>query len=119
MLPSLYVKCHHQIIFSKLNLNVVYPPPYQRLIWDYKKANVDCIKKSLDSVDWDLVLSNINVHQLVQYLNKILMNIFSNYIPNKLITIDDKDPTWMNDEIKNKIEKRDPSYKNKPILTDV
>ena len=35
------------------------------------------------------------------------MNVFSNYIPNKSITIDDKDPPWMNDEIKNKIKKRD------------
>ena len=35
------------------------------------------------------------------------MNVFSNYIPNKLITIDDEDPPWMNDEIKNKIKKRD------------
>ena len=61
MLPSLYVKYHQ--IFSKLNLNVVYPPPYQHVIWDYKKANVDCIRKSLDSFDWDLFLSNINVHQ--------------------------------------------------------
>ena len=52
---SLYVKCHHQIIFSKLNLNVVHPAPYQDLIWDYKKANVDCIGKSLNSVDWDFV----------------------------------------------------------------
>ena len=34
------------------------------------------------------------------------MNVFSNYIPNKLITINDKDPPWMNDEIKKKIKKR-------------
>ena len=34
------------------------------------------------------------------------MNVFSNYIPNKLITINDKDPPWMNNEIKNKIKKR-------------
>ena len=34
------------------------------------------------------------------------MNVFSNYIPNKLITISDKDPPWMNDEIKNKIKRR-------------
>ena len=27
------------------------------------------------------------------------MNIFSNYIPNKFITIDDKDPPWMNEYI--------------------
>ena len=49
--PSLHVNCHQQIIYSKLNLNVIYPPPYQRLIWDYKKANVDCIKTPLNSVD--------------------------------------------------------------------
>ena len=27
------------------------------------------------------------------------MNVFYNYIPNKWIAIDDKDPPWMNDEI--------------------
>ena len=27
------------------------------------------------------------------------MNIFSNYIPNKLITVNDKDPPWMNEYI--------------------
>ena len=43
--PTLHVKCHHQIVCSKLNLNVIYPPPYQCLIWDYKKANVDGIRK--------------------------------------------------------------------------
>ena len=66
----------------------------------------------MDSVDWDLVLSNINAPQQAQYLNKILMNAFFNYIPNKLITIDDKDPPLMNDEIKNKnkIKKRDIFY---------
>ena len=31
------------------------------------------------------------------------MNTFSNYIPNKLITVDDKDPSWMNEYIKRKI----------------
>ena len=34
------------------------------------------------------------------------MNVFSNYIPNKLIAINDKDLPWMNNEIKNKIKKR-------------
>ena len=47
---------------------------------------------------------------------------FSNYIPSKLITIDDKDPPWMSDEIPNKINKRDIFYqllkKYKLNLTD-
>ena len=58
-------------------------PPYQRLIWDYQKANVDGIRKSLNSVDWEFNLSGKNVHQQAQYLNEILINVFSNYIPNK------------------------------------
>ena len=31
------------------------------------------------------------------------MNIFLNYIPNKLIKVDGKDPPWMNESIKKKI----------------
>ena len=27
--PSLHVKCHYQMVYSKLNLNVVCPSPYQ------------------------------------------------------------------------------------------
>ena len=44
-----------------------------------------------------------NVHEQVAIFNQTLMNIFSNYIPNKFITIHDKDPSWMNEYIKRKI----------------
>ena len=37
---SLNPKCHHQITYCKLNLNIKYPPPYERLVWDYKRENV-------------------------------------------------------------------------------
>ena len=33
------------------------------------------------------------------------MNIFSNVIPNKLVTLHHKDPPWMNDSVKNKVGK--------------
>ena len=62
--PSLHVKCHHQMVYSKLNLNVVVcPSPCQRLICDYKKVNVDNIRKSLNSVNCGFVLSNKTVYQ--------------------------------------------------------
>ena len=32
------------------------------------------------------------------------MNILTNYIPNKYINIDDRDPPWMNETLKNKIK---------------
>ena len=33
------------------------------------------------------------------------MNVFQNYVPNRYITIDEKDPVWMNEIIKSKIKK--------------
>ena len=45
---------------------------------------------------------NKNVHKQVSTFNNTLMNIFTNYIPNKYITTDDRDPPWMNKTLKNK-----------------
>ena len=40
------------------------------------------------------------MHEQVELFSKTLINIFHNFIPNKTILCDDKDPAWMNDEIK-------------------
>ena len=100
---SLHPKCKHQIIHSSFNLNIYYPPPYQRLIWDYKKADPLKISKALDSVNWERLFSQHDINQQVKTLNEVLLNIFRNYVPNKYIIIDDKDPVWMNDTVKSKI----------------
>ena len=50
---SLHLNCHHQIVHSSFNLNIHYPPPYQRLTWDYKKADSIKIKETLHSVNWE------------------------------------------------------------------
>ena len=49
------------------------------------------------------------------------MNVLFDYIPNKSITIDNKDPPQMNDEIKNKIKYGNTFYQqfNKYNLTDL
>ena len=38
------------------------------------------------------MLLNKNVHEQVSTFKTTLMNIFSNYIPNKCVTVDNKDP---------------------------
>ena len=40
------------------------------------------------------------------------MNIFSNFVPNKLVTFDDSNPPWKNDFIKNKIKWKHQIYKS-------
>ena len=42
-------------------------------------------------------------------LNETILNIFHNYLPN--ITIDDKDPVWMNETIKSKIKAKNKFYR--------
>ena len=92
-----------QITICKLNLKVEYPPPYQRLVWNFKKSNNDAVKGAIELVNWNFHLSHKNVHEQIVIFNQTLMNMFSNYIPNKLITVDDKDPPWMNEHVKRKI----------------
>ena len=41
---SFNFKCHHQIIYCKLNPNTEYHPPYQQLDQDYKKAHINSVE---------------------------------------------------------------------------
>ena len=77
---SLHSSCHHQIIHCTFNLNIVYPPPYQRLLWNYKKADVSKIQKALQLVNWDRLLDGKNVDSQVLILNNIVLNISKNFV---------------------------------------
>ena len=62
---SLDSKCHPQITHCKLNLNIEYPPPYEQLVCNYKKAQIDNIKNSIKSVNWEFLLKNKTVNRQV------------------------------------------------------
>ena len=105
--PTLHSKCHHQIIYAKLNLKIEYPPPYTRKIWNYSRSETDLINRSIESFDWSKLFSGKNVHEKVEVFHKTLLNIFlHNFIPNKIIVCDDRDPSWMNDEIRKMIKRK-------------
>ena len=108
---SLNFECHYQITHCKLNLNIEYPPPYEQLVWDYRKANIDNIKNSIKSVNCEFLLNNKTVNRQVAIIDETILNIFSNFVPNKLVTFNDCDPLWMNDFVKNKIKWKHQIYK--------
>ena len=109
--PSLHPKCHHQIVFAKLNLNVEYPPLYERLIWDYKNADIPSINCAIDIFDWGNSFKSKNVHEQVHFFNKIILNIFHNYILNKTILCNDKDPPWFDNEIRKILTMKNEMFK--------
>ena len=54
------------------------------------------------------MFNNKTVNKQVSIFNETIINIFSNFVPNKL---DDSDPPWMSDFIKNKIKWKHQIYK--------
>ena len=60
--PSVHANCHHQITYCKLNLKIEYPPPYQLLVWNFKKANIASIRKAIHTVNWEFLFLNKSIH---------------------------------------------------------
>ena len=105
---SIFEKYHHNIIFGKINISVPLPPVYVREVWDYSKANVEHINKAISNVNWHNAFKDLPVDEKVKRLNETLLNIFRNYIPNKKIKCDYREPPWMTDKIKTLLK-----YRNK------
>ena len=81
------------------------PPPYQRLVWDYKKADPNSIRTALDLVNWDRLFDQKRIDAQAARFNDTVLNTFLNFVPNKYITVDDKDPVWVNETVKSKKQK--------------
>ena len=42
----------------------------------------------------------------MKLFNETLSNIFMNFVPNKLITVDERDPPWVTEKNKKNIERQ-------------
>ena len=71
--------CHYQTIFGKLDLYILYPPPYLREIWYYRDANTGRTRPVIKEFNWERAFSNTS--------------ILSNFIPREIIVCDDKRST--------------------------
>ena len=104
--PSLHPNCHHQLVFAKFDLSIYYPLPYERTVWYYNRVNADLIRRAIDLFDWDKALRINDMDKQVAIFSDTLMNIMQIFAPNETIICDDRDPPWMNKEIKQLIEQK-------------
>ena len=109
--PSLYRTCHHQIVFAKIDMKVYLPPPYDREVWSYDRAEEEFINRAISLFDWESALSPLDTNEQVKLFNETLLNIFRNFIPHKLIKCSYKDPPWISREIKTCLRKKNRLYK--------
>ena len=67
---SLHQNCHHQIVLARFNFKVVFPTPYKREVWHFKKANVDHIRKAINGFQLEKSFQNMNVNDMVHLFNR-------------------------------------------------
>ena len=91
VLPSVFPRCHHQLIFAKVSFITFFPPVYRRRIWDFSRTNVNAIRQAVNSVDGDWLLNGLNTDERVKFLTVCVLNVFYNFVPNKVIIIRSKD----------------------------
>ena len=69
-------------------------------------------------VNWERLFNKKDTGAQVAVFNETILNAFLNYVPNKYITIYDKDSVWMNETIKLKIKAKNNMY-NKYIQSGI
>ena len=103
---SLHENCHYQITYVKFNLNVIYPPSYEREVWHYKLVNFACIQRAIANYDWEKAFYNIDVNKKGLLFNETFLNIIRNFIPHEAVTFDDRDPPWITTRIKKQLTRK-------------
>ena len=61
--------------------------------------------------NWEKLFQNKNIHDQLKLFNERVVNIVSNYIPNKFTTCNDKDHPVLNDLIKRLINMKNEIFK--------
>ena len=89
--------------FFECNLKIRYPLPGKHAVWEYDKTNKDLIRKAINAFNWDKKASKrwVNNHNIL--FNETLMQIMSNFRPNKKIILDHSKPSWFERKIKDLI----------------
>ena len=106
--PSLHEQCHHQIVYGELSMKNLSPPPYRRRIWLNDRADVLAIRKSIQMFRWCESIGDLTCpKKQVEMLTETLLNIFSNFIPNKVITVRPWQAPWITQSIKNFTQKKE------------
>ena len=69
------------------------------------------MNKAVTVFPWINNLKNLDPSKQVEFFNNKILNIASNFIPNKFVKIQPKDPPWITDNLRRMIKKQNKQYK--------
>ena len=73
---SLFDKCHHNIIYGKINTRVQLPPVFIHEVCNYSKAVVQNIQKVILDSNWRKAFESLSVDSKVDVLNETHYSTF-------------------------------------------
>ena len=79
---------------------------------ELQNADILPINSAINIFDWGKWFESKNVHKQVHFFNKTMLNIFHNYIRNKTILCNDRDPPWFNSENRKMLIKKNEIFKH-------
>ena len=82
-------------------------------MWHYNNANVHLLRRCIVNVDWDNHFrKNSNPNWQAESFTEVLLNIISNYVPNKIAKVKPKEPPWISNHLKSMLKKQNRLYRN-------
>ena len=100
---------YHCPIYCVLNFNKTKTSIYTRKIFLYNRGNYGAFKDDLQRTDWDF-LKDGNVDIYASNFTDKILELTNKHIPNKTIKVRQSDPTWLTNEIKQLIRKKNRLY---------
>ena len=67
---------------------------YERLIWDYKRANFNELRERIDETNWDHCFETEDVNVASKRWTETLLNLARTCIPNRVVTVRPRDSPW-------------------------
>ena len=115
---SLDPYCHHQIIYCKINFSIP-PPPSERKICRYHRANLSLLKGACPySFPWSRHLNiNPDPNWQVKQFTEIFLNIMSNFVPHETKRVVPRDLPLKTKSLKSKLNRENSLKATKDMVT--
>ena len=111
VLPSLDQCSKHNIIHGSVCIHLPPPPPYKRKIWDFKKADIDSIRRELVKINWQQLFVHLNVNEMSLLFTDVFLDVIGRYVPNQIVTFNEKDAPWVTPRVKTAIKRNARVYR--------
>jgi len=80
---------------------------YQRWVWDYSRGDFDGFRNSLSNETWESCTGTEDIDTVARTWTETFLNIARRYIPNKVITVRERDQPWYSAYLRKLKRKKD------------